>query len=132
MPEAHWLAARMTGRGDPRQRAWGFEAVACGCPSFEAAVEAARFDYLRNVAPGADAEFTVYRSAGGDGLVEVSDRRGPLRLVGLYKVLASSGPTRPADRPSGPQGGVSHSPAGGRGWAGGRFNFRLKPALGWP
>ena len=81
-----FMVACHTGNGGP---AHGFVADGLGVPTLEDAVAAAKADYLTSVRPGADVAFHVYRHADGHALIEVQERAGgPMRVAGLYKVLA--------------------------------------------
>lgn len=87
MAETTFLAAGHAAHADPVKRVQVFAPFPVAYRSFDEAVRAAELDYRRNVAPGADVAFTVYRSESGEGYVEVADDGGPCRVVGLYKII---------------------------------------------
>jgi hypothetical protein len=70
---------------DPLLRVRAFIPLVPDYRTLEEAVAAAREDYRKNDSPESDVTFVVYRSDGGDAVVEVS-RGGPFGNAGFYKV----------------------------------------------
>ena len=70
---------------DPALRFRAFFPLAADYRTLDEAVAAAERDYLDSHGPGAAAGLVVYRSDGGDAIVEVS-RGGPFQTAGVYKV----------------------------------------------
>jgi hypothetical protein len=70
---------------DPLLRIRAFIPLTPDYRALEEAVAAAEGDYRKNDRPEADVTFVIYRSPGGDAVVEVS-RGGPFRNAGFYKI----------------------------------------------
>jgi hypothetical protein len=79
---------------DPTKRIHVFESAPLAYTSLEEAIQAAKADYWKNIGPGQGAvpQFRVYESSDPDGttyaLIEVTDKRGDMTFVALYKIIA--------------------------------------------
>lgn len=119
MPNVVILASLTTNR-DPVQRIHVFETVFAYI-SLEAAIQAAKFHYFSNFNPPETVpQFRVYQAYDPDGsthaLLEVSDGRGDMSFVALYKIVAdkyqfTSG-TQPESFGSGISGTSGPGPSG--------------------
>lgn len=85
MAEMVYVVGAYVSNDDPLLRVRAFVPLAAEYRTLDEAVAAAEQDYRANDAPGADVGFVVYRSGGGDAVVEVS-RGGPFATAGFYKV----------------------------------------------
>jgi hypothetical protein len=85
MADKVYVVGAYVSNEDPLLRVRAFVPLATEYRTLDEAVAAAEQDYRKNDSPEADVKFVVYRSGGGDAIVEVS-RGGPFRNAGFYKV----------------------------------------------
>lgn len=85
MADKVYVVGAYVSNDDPLLRVRAFIPLPTEHRTLDEAVTAAERDYRTNDAPGADVTFVVYRSDGGDAIVEVSRGR-PFKNAGFYKV----------------------------------------------
>jgi hypothetical protein len=93
MADKVFVVAAYVSSDDPLLRIRTFVPLPAEYATLDEAAAAAEKDYRAGETPEADVSFVVYRSAGGDAVVEVS-RGGPFRTGGFYKIaLVEAGAT---------------------------------------
>lgn len=86
MAEKVYVVGAYVSNEDPALRVRAFVPLAAEYRTLDEAVAAAEKDYWAGDGPaGGDVTFVVYKSAGGDAVVEVSRGR-PFRNAGFYKI----------------------------------------------
>ncbi|HUR55432.1 MAG TPA: hypothetical protein VMZ71_14960 [Gemmataceae bacterium] len=85
MADKVYVVGAYVSSDDPLLRIRTFVPLPANFATLGEAVAAAEQDYRTGETPEADASFVVYRSDGGDAVVEVS-RGGPFRTGGFYKI----------------------------------------------
>jgi hypothetical protein len=87
------ILGSLTTNRDPMRRIHVFESSPVAFTSLEEAIRAAKLDYQTNINKDQDTvpQFRVYESSDPDGthyaLLEVSDRRGDMVFLALYKII---------------------------------------------
>ena len=85
MADKVYVVGAYVSSDDPLLRIRTFVPLPANFATLGEAVAAAERDYRTGENPEADVAFVVYRSDGGDAVVEVS-RGGPFRTGGFYKI----------------------------------------------
>jgi hypothetical protein len=85
MADKVYKVAAYVSNEDPLLRFRAFFPLATEYRTLDEAVAAAERDYLDSHGPGAGVTLVVYRSDGGDAIVEVN-RGEPFKTAGIYKV----------------------------------------------
>ena len=85
MAEKVYVVGAYVASDDPQLRIRAFVPLPTEYRTLDEAVAAAEKDYRAGGELGADITFVVYRSDGGDAILEVN-RGGPFLTAGFYKI----------------------------------------------
>ncbi|MBP3959863.1 hypothetical protein J8F10_31835 [Gemmata sp. G18] len=85
MADRVYVVGAYVANDDPELRVRAFVPLTTEYRTLDEAVAATEADFRASGTPTGDVTFVVYRSGGGDAIVEVS-RGGPFLTAGFYKV----------------------------------------------